>query len=826
MQHDRRRDAVRSTLDSESSLKTTVTNPRRPFPVDGGRDAKGTGDAAPVLAYLLALHPDDLRGRHYALRTEGPIRLGRHPQNDICVPSGDVSRRHCVFERRNGEWVVEDCASTNGTHVDDEPIETRVLAPGNRLTIGGPVMMFLAGEGMEAELLDALQSLNHRDGLTSLPNKADSVQALDQACLAANALGTPLSVALFRLDDLEHLQNDESIVERYRHSRVGVDRVIREVADVMAEHARPDDVFGKYDYGEFLWVMPETSAEQATELAERLRRTIEGHAFQARGKRIPITVSAGVVGYESDWDVAHVLDQTEAQLWTARQHGNRVHVRTKSNAEGRRRRPLEGRWLLRKTLAEERPPALVAFEIDHEATVLEALGPAGFRNWLFDLQTVVDQELEEGELFGRWKDRYVLATRGDAGPREVEAFARRVQAAFRGAGQETGDTGVERAVRFAMLQSTEVTACGERALDELVRKILSRGPRDTLSGGIAERLPHPLAVPHLVIPNKSTSIMRCQAFCHAIELYLKFHVALTLGWLRAQGRALPAEPLVEVLRTVDLTQRLTLGAWLSLARRLARLVPAEAAGLVPRVVTPLGARRGRGAALQNRLAEAVKLRNEIVHAAAAPTEEGYHREETQLRETFEELNRIVRELAQARLVSVKKIESVEGDDEDDPRVLTYTLREHRGPKELFPSRRETTTASLRTGWCYLLVDGEKPLGLAPLFWSGNCEQCQREELFVADELWRGALRGDPTRLRGITSNHAVKVEAPLSRRERALLDAWAAPRGGRGNGGAEGSELAGPDSLQPDETRRDDQPGIDADDGEPTRFFAANDTDD
>ena len=43
------------------------------------------------------------------------IRVGRVRDNDIVLPKGNVSKHHCRLLLQNGQLLVEDLGSTNGT---------------------------------------------------------------------------------------------------------------------------------------------------------------------------------------------------------------------------------------------------------------------------------------------------------------------------------------------------------------------------------------------------------------------------------------------------------------------------------------------------------------------------------------------------------------------------------------------------------------------------------------------------------------------------------------------------------------------------------------
>lgn len=67
-------------------------------------------------ASVLALSGTRL-GRLYTVGDE-PLLIGRSPECSVHLPEEGVSRRHALIEWRNGEVVVRDLGSTNGTFVN------------------------------------------------------------------------------------------------------------------------------------------------------------------------------------------------------------------------------------------------------------------------------------------------------------------------------------------------------------------------------------------------------------------------------------------------------------------------------------------------------------------------------------------------------------------------------------------------------------------------------------------------------------------------------------------------------------------------------------
>lgn len=63
-----------------------------------------------------------------------PVTLGRSQDSTIVLDDDYVSGRHARFYPRDGQWVVEDMGSTNGTYID----RTKVTEP-TPVKIGMPV---------------------------------------------------------------------------------------------------------------------------------------------------------------------------------------------------------------------------------------------------------------------------------------------------------------------------------------------------------------------------------------------------------------------------------------------------------------------------------------------------------------------------------------------------------------------------------------------------------------------------------------------------------------------------------------------------------------
>jgi pSer/pThr/pTyr-binding forkhead associated (FHA) protein len=114
-----------------------------------GRDGDTTASLDPTLlgqeAAAASLQPGEVptlvvtRGPDAGTRhplTEPETRIGRHPDAHVFLDDVTVSRRHALVTLVDGHVVLTDQASLNGTYVEGERVDSRVLAHGDELQVG------------------------------------------------------------------------------------------------------------------------------------------------------------------------------------------------------------------------------------------------------------------------------------------------------------------------------------------------------------------------------------------------------------------------------------------------------------------------------------------------------------------------------------------------------------------------------------------------------------------------------------------------------------------------------------------------------------------
>ena len=86
-----------------------------------------------MIKIVLKLKDKELK----TLETDKPeILIGRNENNDIHINNLGASKKHARIFRRNGDYIIEDLKSTNGTMMNNENITMARLTGKDIVTIG------------------------------------------------------------------------------------------------------------------------------------------------------------------------------------------------------------------------------------------------------------------------------------------------------------------------------------------------------------------------------------------------------------------------------------------------------------------------------------------------------------------------------------------------------------------------------------------------------------------------------------------------------------------------------------------------------------------
>ena len=225
-------------------------------------------------------------GRMYELGDE-VAEIGRSHDVKIAIADEAVSRRHATVHSSSLGFVVTDTDSTNGLFVNSKRVRRHVLRDGDRIQFGtSTVLKFAFQDELEETLHQKLYDGATRDQLVGAHNRRYLVDSLRAAFASANRRGRPLSASMLDIDYFKRVN------DTYGH--LAGDHVLKGVAKLIQDTIRAEDVFARFGGEEFALLLPESDREAAVLVAERVRASIEGHAFEYEGASIEVTISIGV----------------------------------------------------------------------------------------------------------------------------------------------------------------------------------------------------------------------------------------------------------------------------------------------------------------------------------------------------------------------------------------------------------------------------------------------------------------------------------------------------------------------------------------------------
>lgn len=168
-----------------------------------------------------------------------------------------------------------------------------------------------------------LDNLANIDGLTEVYNHRYFQHALDQEINRAVRNETELS---FLLTDIDHFKKFN---DTYGHP-VG-DFILKEFCIVLQEKLRKYDTLARYGGEEFAVILPETNAEEAMTVAEKLREAIDSKVFDDGRDDYHVTASFGLATCKpaiiDDFSKSEFINQADTALYQAKKDGrNRVSL--------------------------------------------------------------------------------------------------------------------------------------------------------------------------------------------------------------------------------------------------------------------------------------------------------------------------------------------------------------------------------------------------------------------------------------------------------------------------------------------------------------------
>lgn len=183
-------------------------------------------------------------------------------------------------------------------------------------SLGGQASVAMAN----AMLYKKIEKLAITDGLTQLYNHRYFYKKIEEEVARSVRYGTTFSLIMLDIDYFKKFN------DKFGH-RAG-DAALGFVAKVLLANSRNIDVVSRYGGEEFVILLPETGADSARLVAERIRRSIQDSPFSVSEgvPQVHVTISVGISTCPQDAkDVNEIIEFADKALYYSKETGrNRV----------------------------------------------------------------------------------------------------------------------------------------------------------------------------------------------------------------------------------------------------------------------------------------------------------------------------------------------------------------------------------------------------------------------------------------------------------------------------------------------------------------------
>ncbi|HBK59489.1 MAG TPA: hypothetical protein DDZ84_01675 [Firmicutes bacterium] len=213
-----------------------------------------------------------------------------HPDGEATIALGDGSGR--VFKTR-----------------------IHTIAHSSRTKGMGVFAKYLAMTNITKEMtmVRTMNDLANLDTLTGIANRRSFYNQIEQAT-GEERVGDLISVIMLGID------NFKGVNDTYGHKASDV--VLRNVASLLSQNIRAQDVLSRFGGGEFIMAVPGMGANDAVALAQRLRKSIDASEIYD-GQSIKVTASFGVASDTicPGFDIDLLIRHADAALYEAKGSG-------------------------------------------------------------------------------------------------------------------------------------------------------------------------------------------------------------------------------------------------------------------------------------------------------------------------------------------------------------------------------------------------------------------------------------------------------------------------------------------------------------------------
>ncbi len=248
--------------------------------------------------------------------------LGKNPVGSICYKEFQGLESPCEFCTNQiilkGKYKPYQWEHHNPIVNRDYTIIDRIIKWSDGRDVRLEIAIDITDRKRAEQSQKKYMELSIKDSLTKLYNSRHFFSQLKAETERADRYSRPLSLLLLDIDNFKHYN------DRYGH--LEGDKVLAKIGEVLLESLRETDSAYRYGGEEFTVILPETGGEEATNVAEKIRKRFKTETFYPTSdKAVHVTVSIGVAQYIFEEELSAFIKRADNAMYVSKEKGkNRV----------------------------------------------------------------------------------------------------------------------------------------------------------------------------------------------------------------------------------------------------------------------------------------------------------------------------------------------------------------------------------------------------------------------------------------------------------------------------------------------------------------------
>ncbi len=270
------------------------------------------------LEHLYQELSDILDALGISIKTEEQMRLAANTlQNNVNEGmnniTGALSDNNIDTLKQAVEGHVQQLQSALTQFSDMSPREERETLKKQLHSLADKVKQMEANEKAIRGKLEEERKRAITDTLTGLPNREAYNERIYQEVQRWQRYENPLTIAVIDIDFFKKINDN------YGH-QIG-DKVLKIVAQTVSKLLREVDFMARFGGEEFVVLLPETDADNALSLLNRIRESLAKKPLKYKEDKISLTVSIGIAQFGGDDTSEVAFGRADEALYKAKENG-------------------------------------------------------------------------------------------------------------------------------------------------------------------------------------------------------------------------------------------------------------------------------------------------------------------------------------------------------------------------------------------------------------------------------------------------------------------------------------------------------------------------